>query len=282
MQSAAQDRAAVERQFRAWLEESVWPRARAEGVSRDTFDAAFAGVTLDWDLPDLVPPGTQAATPRRQRQAEFGSPARYFSRGAVDGATTVGRQMNARHAATLADVERATGVPGRIVLAIWGRESGYGRVAIPHDAFEVLGTKGFMSTRADYFTDELIAALQIAEAGHAPGRAMKSSWAGALGQPQFMPSSFLALRRRRRRRRPRRHLAVGGRHHRLDRHLPRPARLGGGTRLGLRGRPSRRRLLHAGRPRPGPPDRRVGGARASPASPADRSPSTSGGARATC
>jgi lytic murein transglycosylase len=66
-------------------------------------------------------------------------------------------------------------------------------VEIPHDVFEVLGTKGFMSTRAAYFTKELVAALRIAEAGHAPDRAMKSSWAGALGQPQFMPSSFLAF-----------------------------------------------------------------------------------------
>jgi lytic murein transglycosylase len=99
--------------------------------------------------------------------------------------------MAARHAATLQAVERATGVPGRIVLAIWGRESGYGRVDIPHDAFEVLGTKGFMSTRAGYFTDELIAALEIAEAGHVAPSAMRSSWAGALGQPQFMPSNYL-------------------------------------------------------------------------------------------
>ena len=100
--------------------------------------------------------------------------------------------MAQRHAATLTHVEAETGVPGRIILAIWGRESGYGQVPIRHDAFQVLGTKGFMSTRAGYFTDELIAALQIAEAGHAPSGSLKSSWAGALGQPQFMPSNFLA------------------------------------------------------------------------------------------
>lgn len=189
----AQNRAKAERQFRAWLDQTVWPRARAEGVSRRTFEAAFAGVRLNWDLPDLVPPGTKPKTPKRQRQAEFGAPGRYFSRGAIDGATAVGRQMAKRHAATLARVEQATGVPGRIILGIWGRESGYGRVPIRHDAFEVLGTKGFMSTRAAYFTDELVAALQIAEAGHVAPRAMKSSWAGALGQPQFMPSNFLAF-----------------------------------------------------------------------------------------
>ncbi len=188
----AQDRAAVERQFRGWLAETVWPMARKEGVSRKTFEAAFAGVTLKWDLPDLVPPGAPPPKVRRQSQAEFGSPGKYFGRNAVDGATATGRQMAARHAAVLARIERQTGVPGRIVLGIWGKESGYGRVKIPHDAFAVLGTKGFMSTRAAYFTGELVAALKIVEAGHVPPRAMRSSWAGALGQPQFMPSSFLA------------------------------------------------------------------------------------------
>jgi lytic murein transglycosylase len=109
----------------------------------------------------------------------------------VEAATAAGRRRAQRHAATLAAVERATGVPGRIVLAVWARESAFGEASIPHDAFEVLGTKAFMSTRAPYFTDELVAALEIAEAGHVAPRGMKSSWAGALGQPQFMPSSFL-------------------------------------------------------------------------------------------
>ena len=187
----AQNKAAIEQQFRTWLEQTVWPEARAKRVSRATFDSAFRGVALNWDLPDLVPPGTRPATPKRQRQAEFGSPGKYFNRGSIDGATSVGRTMARRHAQALAATARKTGVPGRIILGIWGRESGYGRVPIKHDVFEVLGTKGFMSTRAAYFTEELIAALQIAQAGHAPGSAMKSSWAGALGQPQFMPTSFL-------------------------------------------------------------------------------------------
>jgi len=191
MQVAGQTRAAAEQQFRSWLEQTIWPRAKAKGVKRGTFDAAFAGVKLNWKLPDLVMPGTRAETPKKQLQAEFGSPGKYFSRGGVNGATSVGRQMAKRHAAALKRAERKTGVPGHIILGIWGRESGYGQVAIPHNVFEVLGTKGFMSTRAAYFTDELVAALQIAQAGHAPGRAMKSSWAGALGQPQFMPSNFL-------------------------------------------------------------------------------------------
>ncbi len=185
----AVDRAAVERQFQNWLQQTVWPRARAEGVSRAVFEKALTGVTLNWKLPELVPPGTTA--PKRQKQAEFGAPARYFSRNQLDGATSVGRQMARRHAKALRAAEAATGVPGRIILAVWGRESGYGRVPIRHDAFEVLATKGFMSTRKQFFTGELIAALKIAESGAAPGGKLKSSWAGALGQPQFMPSRYL-------------------------------------------------------------------------------------------
>ncbi len=187
----AVDRATVEQQFRTWLEREVWPRAKSQGVSRGTFNRAFSQITLNWDLPDLIPPGSRPQAKRRQRQAEFGSPGKYFNRGSVDLATSMGRTMASRHAGVLAATERKTGVPGRIVLAVWGRESAYGTARIPHNAFEVLGTKGFMSTRAEYFSNELVAALQIAEAGHAPQSAMKSSWAGALGQPQFMPTNFL-------------------------------------------------------------------------------------------
>ncbi|TNC72150.1 lytic murein transglycosylase [Rubellimicrobium roseum] len=187
----AQDRSAVESRFQLWLETTVWPRAQAAGVSRPTFDAALAGVDLDWNLPDLVPPGAPSQTPPQQQQAEFASPAAYFRPEAVEATVTAGRRMAERHEATLTAVEQATGVPGRIILAIWGRESAYGRADLTHDAFEVLATKGFMSTRAGYFSDELVAALRVAEAGFAPVDGLRSSWAGALGQPQFMPSSVL-------------------------------------------------------------------------------------------
>ena len=189
--ATAQDKATIEAQYQTWLEQDIWPEARVRGVSRTTFEHALNDVRLNWGLPDLVPPGLAPETPKTQRQAEFGSPGRYFNRGSVQGATTVGKLMARRHAAMLAEVERQTGVPGRIILGIWGRESGYGKAKIPHNAFEVLGTKGFMSRRAAYFRDELLAALQIAEEGHAGGVDLKSSWAGALGQPQFMPSNFL-------------------------------------------------------------------------------------------
>ncbi|MEM1386887.1 MAG: lytic murein transglycosylase [Pseudomonadota bacterium] len=187
--ATAQDKAAIEAQFQGWLRDVIWPMARREGVSKATFETAFKGVRLNWDLPDLVPPGTQQAPPKVQFQAEFGSPGRYFAGGTLRNTTDVGKRMATRHAAALEAAEKATGVPGRIILAIWGRESGFGGAKIPYNTFEVLGTKGFMSRRAAYFTAELVAALQIAEAGHV--ETLRSSWAGALGQPQFMPSSFL-------------------------------------------------------------------------------------------
>ncbi len=187
----AQDRAAVERQFQSWLKSDIWPKASARGVSADSFNAALAGVTLNWKLPDLAPPGTRPETPKQQHQAEFRSPAGYFSEKTLGGVIAGGRSRLEKHRTLLARIERETGVPGRFLLAIWGRESGFGRAKIPYDAFEVLGTKAFMSTRKDMFEAELIAALVMVERSHVEARAMKSSWAGALGQPQFLPTSYL-------------------------------------------------------------------------------------------
>lgn len=183
--------AKVERQFGQWLETDLWPEAQANGISQETFRRAFEGVTLNWDLPDLVPPGTKPKTPKKQVQSEFGSPGNYFSEKQI-GVVVAGGQVRARqHASILKAVEKKYGVPGRIVLAVWGRESGFGAAKIPYNAFEVLGTKAFMATRKDMFRTELIAALQIVEKGYIDPAAMKTSWAGAMGQPQFLPTSYL-------------------------------------------------------------------------------------------
>ena len=183
--------AGVEALYQQWLQGTLFPKAAARGVSKATFDKAFAGITINWKLPDLVPPGTKAQTPKKQHQAEFGSPAKYFGAGVVEGAAKGGRARAGSLASTLSAIERAHGVPGRILLAVWGRESGYGAAKIPYNAFEVLGTKAFMSTRKVMFEEEVLSALVMVEKGLATPAQMKSSWAGALGQPQFMPSSFL-------------------------------------------------------------------------------------------
>lgn len=187
--AAAQSK--TDAQFQAWLSRNLWPDAKAAGVSRVTFDAAFEGVSPNLKLPDLVLPGQKPGTPKKQHQAEFGSPGNYFAEKTLGAVTKGGRSRATSLGKTLAAVEKRYGVPGEIVLAIWGRESGFGAAKMPYDAFEVLGTKAWLSTRRDMFRTELIAGLQMVERGLVQRSAMKSSWAGALGQPQFLPTSFL-------------------------------------------------------------------------------------------
>jgi lytic murein transglycosylase len=187
----AASKAETEAQFRRWLQTTLWPQAQQSGITRPAFDKAFADVKLDWDLPDLVPPGTKPPGEQKQSQAEFASPGAYFSEKRLQGLAATGRSLAAAHAATLRRIEKTYGVPGPVVLAIWGRESGFGRAKIPHPVMDVLATKAFMSTRGDLFTRELVSALQILESGDVREADMRGSWAGAMGQPQFLPSSFL-------------------------------------------------------------------------------------------
>ncbi|WP_376748536.1 lytic murein transglycosylase [Rhizobium rhizoryzae] len=187
---AAPSKAEVEQQFRQWLSRDITPEAKKAGVSASTIDAALKGVSLKWDLPDLVPPGTTPPKEQDQTQAEFSSPGAYFSEQRMQGLAMTGRSLAQTHAATLRKVEQTYGVPGSIILAIWGRESGYGRAKLPFAALDVLATKAFMSTRKDMFRTELIDALRIIQHGDITPERMRGSWAGALGQPQFMPSSY--------------------------------------------------------------------------------------------
>lgn len=177
--------------FQQWLEQDLWPQARERGISRSIFDQSLSNVQLNWKLPDLVPPGTKPQMPKQQTQSEFGVPANYFRASAVDPVVNTGRAKLNIHKKLLTQIERDFGVPSGIVIAIWGRESAFGAVKIPNNGFEVLATKAFMATRKNMFRAELLAALEIVQKGYMDSAHLKSSWAGALGQPQFMPSSYL-------------------------------------------------------------------------------------------
>ena len=181
----------VTQQFQTWLRNDLWPAANSRGVSAETFNAALGSVTPKLDLPDLVTPGQAAEPPRVQHQAEFGAPSSYFAPNIVAGVTSGGRSRAQQLSGALGSIEQRFGVPRGILLAIWGRESGFGRANIPHNAFEVLATKAFMARRKEMFREEVLAALDMVQRGHVSVAAMKSSWAGALGQPQFLPTSYL-------------------------------------------------------------------------------------------
>ena len=188
--AGAASRDAVEREFQAWLTTTVWPDARAKGVSQATFRKALSGVTLNWQLPDLTPPGAKPK-PSGRGQAEFGSPGAYFSEKRLAGLARAGSSLMAKWDGTLTAIEKRYGVPKRILVAIWARESGFGQAKLPYDAVRSLATLGFMGARKRYFYPELIAALEVLEADHISREQLRSSWAGALGQPQFLPSKFL-------------------------------------------------------------------------------------------
>ncbi len=187
----AQNKPDVEKQFQRWIASDLGPEARKSGISERTIKTAFSGISLNWSLPDLVPPGSKPPKSQDQSQAEFSSPGAYFSEKRLQGLAATGRGLASTHAATLKRIEAAYGVPGEIVVAIWGRESGFGKARLPYSAIEVLATKAFMSTRKPMFREELIAALTMIERGDVDAATMKGSWAGALGQPQFMPTSYL-------------------------------------------------------------------------------------------
>ena len=179
---------AADRAFEAFLQ-SLWPEAQKQGVSRETFERATLGLEPDLSLPDLVVPGRTIAPPKGQ--AEFiQTPTEYLRPATLDRLTEQGRRLADTHRATLRDIEKAFGVPGPIILAIWGRETAYGGYRLPHNAIRVLATQAYLGRRKEQFRGEFLLALKMLEEGHAKLSDMRSSWAGAMGQTQFLPSDF--------------------------------------------------------------------------------------------
>lgn len=178
----------VDLAFRKFLE-GLWPEAEAAKVSRTTFDKAFQGVSPDMTLPDLVIPGREEKAPRGQ--AEFTrTPQEYVARGQILKLAEQGRELGQRHARALDEVERRVGVDRAIVLAIWGRETAFGAHKSPHYAIRVLATQAYTGRRKDMFRQELIFALRLLQDRILTPDTMRSSWAGAMGLTQFMPSEF--------------------------------------------------------------------------------------------
>ncbi|AWN54796.1 lytic murein transglycosylase [Methylobacterium sp. 17Sr1-1] len=166
--------------FRAFVEE-LWPAAQSRNVSRATFDAAFRGVAPD-----------PAVLARLRRQGEFGRPVWEYLTGAVSaGRIARGRAEATRRAETLAAIEARYGVPGPVLLAFWGIESDFGASAGTVPVIRALATLAEARHRGELFRDELLAALEILEHHDVQPERMRGSWAGAMGQTQFLPSAYL-------------------------------------------------------------------------------------------
>jgi lytic murein transglycosylase len=178
---------AADAAFQKWLA-AIWPEAQQQGVSRATFDRATRDLEPDLSLPDLDLPGrpiTGAA------QAEFvQTPAEYLKESSFDRLAERGRKLLDQHRATLTKIEQRFGVPPGIVLAIWGRETGYGTAKMPYPAIRALATQAYVGRRKDFFRNEFLLALKIVQEGHVTLADMRSSWAGAMGHAQILPSGF--------------------------------------------------------------------------------------------
>lgn len=189
---------AVEAGFDAWLGE-LKQDALARGITAETFDTAMKAVRPDWSLPDLDPPELgpgqpekpkAVATAHTKQQPEFDKPANYFPRKSISHLAEAGRTLLVQHKDALDRIEKDYGVDKTVVLAIWGRETGFGRVRIPHDAITALTTQAFIGRRKEMFREELLQALTILQDGQVSRPRMVSSWAGAMGHTQFLPSDY--------------------------------------------------------------------------------------------
>jgi lytic murein transglycosylase len=168
---------------------SLWPEAQAAGVSRATFDAETRGLEPDYKLPDLILPGRPATG--APSQPEFVQvPADYIKEASIARLAEHGQKLMQQYRSSLEAIETRFGVPATIVLAIWGRETDYGRYALPYDLVRVLATQAYVGRRKDKYRDEFIVALKMLGEGVVSRKDLRSSWAGATGLTQFLPSDF--------------------------------------------------------------------------------------------
>ncbi len=168
---------------------SLWPEAQAAGVSRATFDAETRGLEPDYKLPDLILPGRPATG--APSQAEFVQvPADYIKEASIARLAEHGAKLLQQYRPALDKIESRFGVPATIVLAIWGRETDYGRYTLPYDLIRVLATQAYVGRRKEKYHDEFILGLKLLSDGVVTRKDLCSSWAGATGLTQFLPSDF--------------------------------------------------------------------------------------------
>ena len=146
------------------------------------------GLEPDLSLPDLALTGRPERPP--PQQPEFvQTPADYVRESSIARLAAEGKKLLTAHRATLDAIEKQFGVPPQIILAIWGRETAFGGYKLPHDALRVLATQAYTGRRKDMFRAEFLAALKMLQDG-VPRERMRSSWGGAMGLTQFLPSEY--------------------------------------------------------------------------------------------
>ena len=155
--------------------------ARERGYSDELINSTLVGLTP-----------IARVVERDSAQAEFTITLdRYFRTRITPRVVRMGREHATEQRALLGRIQAAYGVSPSILLAIWGLESHYGQFTGAYPVFQSLATLAFEPRRAEFFRGELFNALAIVSGGYIDAKTMTGSWAGAMGQPQFMPSSYL-------------------------------------------------------------------------------------------
>jgi membrane-bound lytic murein transglycosylase B len=156
--------------------------AIGRGLREETVDKALA--TVEEPLPVVLE--------RDRSQAETVLPLEtYIARQTRPSIIRSGRQMAARHADLLKQIDERYSVPPSVIMAVWGIESNFGRFTGVRPIVGALATLAWDPRRSTLFRNELFSALEILDRGYIELANMRGSWAGAMGQPQFMPSSYL-------------------------------------------------------------------------------------------
>src|ERR1051326_8655423 len=159
----------------------LWKDAQAKGITRTTFAKAFA---------DVTPDSRVIATTKKQ--PEYNKPAgAYVTSIASSTNMKEGVKKEAQWRPTFEAVEKRFKVERWVILAIWGMETSYGALKDKWDGIRSLATLAFVKYRDPYFRNELLVALKIIQDGHIAREKFVSSWAGAMGQTQFMPTNFM-------------------------------------------------------------------------------------------
>ncbi len=159
----------------------LWPDAKAKSITHITFERALKGVTPDKRVIAAI-----------QRQPEYGKPFGAYVNALASRDRIVRGEKKAREwQKSFAAIEKKFRVERWVLLALWGMETDYGAAKDRWDVFRSLGTLAYIGFRAPYFRNELIVAMGIMQRDRIPRSRMVSSWAGAMGQTQFMPSNYV-------------------------------------------------------------------------------------------
>lgn len=166
--------------FDAWAAE-FQGRALAAGIRQDVFSREMAGLSPDPRIAGLD-----------SRQPEFSKPISDYLRGVVSADRVTIGARRAADVPMMADIESRYGVPRQVLIGIWALESGFGAIQGDNDILRALATLAAQGRRRAWAEGELIATLQIIQSGEFPRARLRGSWAGAMGQTQFIPTTFLS------------------------------------------------------------------------------------------